>query len=93
MIHHLSTLSHSDRIIIWKLIFNVLSEYLKSSEINNLQEYLVQQLSKVETAGFTKTKAAGRNGNGSEAISFHEENEIAECIKTIQKIILRTQRV
>ncbi|WES99623.1 contractile injection system tape measure protein [Chryseobacterium arthrosphaerae] len=82
VIHHLSTLSHSDRIIIWKLIFNVLSEYLKSSGINNLQEYLVQQLSKVETAGFTKTKSSRQKWETVvKLFPSMKENEIAECIK------------
>ncbi|RTZ46167.1 hypothetical protein EJ377_17155 [Chryseobacterium arthrosphaerae] len=86
VIHHLSTLSHSDRIIIWKLIFNVLSEYLKSSEINNLQEYLVQQLSKVETAGFTKTKSSRQKWETVvKLFPSMKENEIAECIKNNTK--------
>lgn len=86
VIHHLSTLSHSDRIIIWKLIFNVLSEYLKPSGINNLQEYLAQQLSKVETAGFTKTKSSRQKWETVvKLFPSMKENEIAECIKNNTK--------
>ena len=55
VIRYLSKLNHADRQIVWSLVLNVLSEYLKTSN-SNLREYLLQQIPKIEQTGFSQTK-------------------------------------
>jgi len=82
VIRHLSTLSHSNKLFIWRLVFNVLSEYLKPSGINNLQDYLAHQISKTETADRSQTKSSYKNlETVFKLFPSIKENEIAERIK------------
>ncbi len=82
VIRHLSTLSHSNRLFIWRLVFNALSEYLKPSGINNLQDYLAHQISKTETADRSQTKSSYKNlETVFKLFPSIKENEIAERIK------------
>ena len=81
IISYISKLDHKDRFITWQLILNALSEYLSSSK-TNLQEYLLQHLSKIEATGFLQTKTNRQNLKTIVQIfPFVKENEIVESIK------------
>lgn len=81
IINYISKLDHTNRLIIWSLILNVLSEYLTSSN-NNLQDYIVQQISKLEAADFLQIKTNRQNLKSIIKIfPFIKESEIIESIK------------
>lgn len=86
IIRHLSKLNHTDRQIVWRLVLNVLSEYLKTSN-SNLGEYLLQQISKIEHTSFSHTKNNHQNlKTVVEIFPFIKENEILESIKKNSKV-------
>ncbi|PZU21585.1 MAG: hypothetical protein DI622_06875, partial [Chryseobacterium sp.] len=60
IINYISKLDHTNRLIIWSLILNVVSNYLTSSN-NNLQDYIIQQISKLEVADFLQIKTNRQN--------------------------------
>ncbi|PWN64205.1 contractile injection system tape measure protein [Chryseobacterium viscerum] len=81
ILRRISNLGHPDRLIVWRLVFKLLSEYLNSSN-TNLQEYLLQQISKIETAGLPQAKKTNQNWKTVvEIFPFIKENEILESIK------------
>jgi len=81
-IHHLSKLNHTDRIAIWRLIFNVISEYLTTSN-PHLREYLLREISTIEQMGLSQTKSNHQNRKTVVKIfPFITENEISESLKT-----------
>ena len=81
VINYISKLDHTNRLIIWSLIVNVVSEYLTSSN-NNLQDYIVQQISKLEAADFLQIKTNRQNLKSIIKIfPFIKESEIIESIK------------
>ncbi|KAB1230960.1 contractile injection system tape measure protein [Chryseobacterium viscerum] len=81
ILRRISNLGHPDRLIVWRLVFKLLSEYLNSSN-TNLQEYLLQQISKIETAGLSQAKKTNQNWKTVvEIFPFIKENEILESIK------------
>lgn len=81
-IHHLSKLNHTDRIAIWRLVFNVISEYLNTSN-NHLREYLLQEISPKKQIGLSTTKSNHQNRKTLVKIfPFITENEISESLKT-----------
>ncbi|MDV7698771.1 contractile injection system tape measure protein [Chryseobacterium soli] len=80
-IHLISKLNHTDRITVWRLVLNVVSEYLGPSN-SSLREYLLQQIATLETAGLTQTKNGSQNWKTVVKIfPFIKENEIFERIK------------
>ena len=86
VIRYLSKLNRADRQIVWSLVLNVLSEYLKTSN-SNLREYLLQQISKIEQTGFSQTKNNHQNWKTLvEIFPFIKENEILESIKDNSEI-------
>jgi len=83
-IRHLSKMNHTDKKIVWHLVLNVLSEYLKTSN-SNLREYLLQQISKIEHQSFLQTKNSPQNlKTVVEIFPFIKENEILEVLKSIK---------
>ncbi|QXU50814.1 hypothetical protein KYG33_07180 [Chryseobacterium sp. D764] len=81
-IHYISKLNHTDRIAIWRLIFNVISEYLNTSNTHP-REYLLQEISTIEQIGLSQTKSNHQNRKAVVKIfPFITENEISESIKT-----------
>lgn len=83
-IRHLSKLNHTDRQIIWRLVLNVLSEYLKTGN-SNLGEYLLQQISKIKHTTFSQTKSSLQNlKTVAEIFPFIKKNEILEFLKSIK---------
>ncbi|MCW1961446.1 contractile injection system tape measure protein [Chryseobacterium viscerum] len=81
-IRYLSKLNHTDRIAIWRLVFNVISEYLNTSN-NHPREYLLQEISTIEQIGLSTTKNNHQNRKTVVKIfPFITENEISESIKT-----------
>lgn len=48
VIQHISKLNHAERQIVWRLVLNVLSQHLNSSN-TNLKEYFLQQIVNVES--------------------------------------------
>lgn len=81
IIHRISKLSHPDKIIVWQLVLKVLSEYLNLPN-SNLREYLLQQISKIDSAGLSQTKTNHQNWKTIvEIFPFINENEILESIK------------
>ncbi|WP_426482349.1 contractile injection system tape measure protein [Chryseobacterium sp. R2ACT005] len=81
-IHYISKLNHTDRIAIWRLIFNVISEYLNTSNTHP-REYLLQEISTIEQIGLSQTKSNHQNRKKVVKIfPFITENEISESIKT-----------
>ena len=86
VIRYLSKLNHADRQIVWRLVLNVLSEYLKTSN-SNLREYLLQQIPKIEQTGFSQTKNNHQNWKTLvEIFPFIKENDILESIKSNSEI-------
>ncbi|RQO37542.1 hypothetical protein DBR39_11645 [Chryseobacterium sp. KBW03] len=81
ILRRISNLGDPDRLIVWGLVFRLLSEYLNSSN-TNLQEYLLQQILKIETAGLSQAKKTNQNWKTVvEIFPFIKENEILESIK------------
>jgi hypothetical protein len=94
IIRRISKLSHTDRIAVWRLILNVLSEYLKSSN-SNLREYILQQIVKKESVsvGFSEAKNNHQNlKTVVEIFPFIKEDEILESIKNNLKETLEKER-
>ncbi|MCI3939510.1 contractile injection system tape measure protein [Chryseobacterium aahli] len=87
VICYLSKLNHADRQIVWSLVLNVLSEYLKTSN-SNLREYLLQQIPKIEQTGFSQTKKNNHQNWKTlvEIFPFIKENEILESLKSNSEI-------
>lgn len=86
VIRYLSKSNHADRQIVWSLVLNVLSEYLKTSN-SNLREYLLQQIPKIEQTSFSQTKNNHQNWKTLvEVFPFIKENEILENIKSNSEI-------
>jgi len=86
VIRYLSKLNHADRQIVWRLILNVLSEYLKTSN-SNLREYLLQQIPKIEQTGFSPAKNNHQNWKMLvEVFPFIKENDILESLKSNSEI-------
>jgi hypothetical protein len=82
IIHHLSKLNHTDRIAIWRLIFNVILEYLNTSNTHPW-EYLLREISTIEQMGLSQTKSNHQNRKTVVKIfPFITENEISENLKT-----------
>ncbi len=80
-IRHLSKLGHTDRMAIWHLVFNVISEYLNTSN-NHPWEYLLQEISTIEQMGLSTTKNNHQNRKTIVKIfPFITENEISENIR------------
>lgn len=81
IISYISKLNHKNRLIIWRLVLNVISEYLTSSK-SNLQEYIVQQISKIDVVNSLQIKTNRQNlKTVIKIFPFIEEIEILESIK------------
>lgn len=81
-IRHISKLNHTNRIAIWSLIINVISEYWNTSN-NHPREYLLQEISTIEKIGLSTTKNNHQNRKTIVKIfPFITENEISDSIKT-----------
>jgi len=81
-IRYLSKLNHTDRIAIWRLVFNVISECLNTSN-NHLREYLLQEISTKKQISLSTTKSNHQNRKTLVKIfPFISENEISESLKT-----------
>ncbi len=81
IINYISKLDHTNRSIIWSLILNVVSKYLTSSK-SKLQEYIIQQISKLEAADFLQIKTNRQNLKSLIKIfPFIKESEIIKSIK------------
>ena len=81
-IHYISKLNHTDRIAIWRLIFNVISQYLNTSN-KYPREYLLQEISTIEQIVLSQTKSNHQNRKAVVKIfPFITEKEISESIKT-----------
>lgn len=65
IIHLISKLKSNDRVIVWRLILELVSKYLNSSSIDNLKEYLFQQIVKIEAANPSQVKTIARIGKQS----------------------------
>ncbi len=84
VISRISQLNHKDRFIIWKLILNVLTEYLQSSKTYQ-KEYLLQQILRIEATGLLPIKTNRQNLKTIlKLFPFLKENEILESIQSIQ---------
>ncbi|SDI22917.1 hypothetical protein SAMN05421846_105116 [Chryseobacterium taeanense] len=81
MIRRISKLNYQDRIVVWKLILHLLSEYLKSPG-SNLQEYFLQQILKVNPAEFYNLKSSENWKTVAEVFPFMKEKEILERIES-----------
>ncbi|RZJ49756.1 MAG: hypothetical protein EOO19_04730 [Chryseobacterium sp.] len=82
-VYLISKLNHTERQIIWRLVLNVVSQYLTSSNID-LREYLLQQIVKTESfsGGFSHEKKIPQNLKTLVKIfPFIKEDEIFEKIK------------
>jgi hypothetical protein len=86
-ISHISKLDHKDRFIVWRLVLNVLSEYVRSSKSNlweyqHLQEYFLTQISRTEATGLLQAKNNRQNlKTVLHIFPFITENEVLESIK------------
>ncbi|MGE4513236.1 MAG: contractile injection system tape measure protein [Chryseobacterium sp.] len=83
MIRRISKLNYQDRIVVWKLILHLLSEYLKSPG-SNLQEYFLQQILKVNPAEFYNLKSSENWKTVAEVFPFMKEKEILERIESFK---------
>jgi hypothetical protein len=93
IIQHISKLNHAERQIVWSLVLNVLSEYLKTSN-SNLREYLLQLIPKIEQTGFSQTKNNHQNWKTLvEIFPFIKENEILESIKSNSEIKPKNEKI
>ncbi|NIF06612.1 hypothetical protein F3J23_14275 [Chryseobacterium sp. Tr-659] len=80
-IQYISALNHTERVIIWQLVFNILSKDFNSSN-HNIQEYILQQISKIETASSSQAKSIHQHWKTAAKIfPFIIENEILNIIK------------
>lgn len=82
-VYLISKLNNTERQIIWRLILNVVSQYLTSSNID-LREYLLQQIVKTESfsGGFSQEKKIPQNLKTLVKIfPFIKDDEIFEKIK------------
>lgn len=81
IISYIAKLNHKNRLTIWSLVLNVISEYLTSSQ-SNFQEYIVQQISKIDTPDFLQIKTNPHNLKiVTKIFPFVKESEIIESIK------------
>ncbi|WEK71328.1 MAG: contractile injection system tape measure protein [Candidatus Chryseobacterium colombiense] len=81
IISYIAKLNHKNRLIIWSLVLNVISEYLISPK-SHLQEYIVQQISKIDAADSLQIKTNRQNlKTVIKIFPFIEEIEILESIK------------
>ena len=82
-VYLISKLNHTERQIIWRLVLNVVSQHISSSNID-LREYLLQQIVKTESflGGFSQEKKIPQNLKTLVKIfPFIKEDEIFEKIK------------
>lgn len=87
VIQYFSKLDHTERQIVWRLVLNVLSQYLSSSNIN-FREYLLQQIVKIESTSTFFSKTKNKHENLKTAVKifpFMKEDEIFESIESIRK--------
>lgn len=86
IIQYISKLNHVERQIVWRLVLNVLSEHLSSSNVN-IREYLLQQIVKKESVStvFSKTKNKQNLKTVVKMFPFIKEDEIFESIKNNPK--------
>ncbi|MCD0480728.1 hypothetical protein LPB90_19980 [Chryseobacterium sp. LC2016-29] len=87
IIEYISKLNHAERQIVWRLVLNVLSQHLSSSNAN-LREYLLQQIVKIESASTVFSKTKNKHENLKTAVKifpFIKEDEIFESIESIRK--------
>ncbi|MGE6397589.1 contractile injection system tape measure protein [Chryseobacterium scophthalmum] len=86
IIQYISKLNHAERQIVWRLVLNVLSQHLSSSNVN-LREYLLQQIVKIESASTVFSKTKNKHENLKTAVKifpFIKEVEIFESIESIK---------
>lgn len=86
IIQYISKLNHAERQIVWRLVLNVLSQHLSSSNVN-LREYLLQQIVKIESATTVFSKTKNKHENLKTAVKifpFIKEDEIFESIESIK---------
>lgn len=87
VVRRMSNLSPTDRITVWCLVLNIVSEYLNLSADINLQEYLLQQISKIEITDASQTKNTHQSWKTvAQIFPFISENEIFENIENIDNI-------
>lgn len=87
IIQYISKLNHTERQIVWRLILNVISQHLNSSNIS-LREYLLQQIVNIESASTVFSKAKNNHQKlktAAKIFPFIKENEILESIENIKK--------
>jgi hypothetical protein len=81
IIRRISQLNHHNRIMVWRLVLQVLSEYVHSSNCN-LREYLLLQILKAKPAVLPKAKDKHEHWKTVvEIFPFIKEKEILESIK------------
>ena len=86
IIQYISKLNHTERQIVWRLVLNVLSQHLSSSNVN-LREYLLQQIVKIESASTVFSKTKNKHENLKTAVKifpFIKEDEIFKSIESIK---------
>jgi len=84
IIHHISKLSQTDRIIVWRLVLDVLSEYLTTSN-SNFREYLLQKVSTARLAGLSTVKDNSKKWKTIvEIFPFITEHDIVESVEIIK---------
>lgn len=86
IIQYISKLNHAERQIVWRLVLNVLSQHLSSSNVN-LREYLLQQIVKIESVSTVFSKTKNKHENLKTVVKifpFIKEDEILENIEGIK---------
>lgn len=81
IIRHLSKLNPTDRAIVWRLVLNMVSEYVHRSN-KNIQGYLFEQISKIEQATLVQGKSSSQNWQViTQIFPFIKEKKIPERLK------------
>ncbi|MDF2934566.1 MAG: hypothetical protein K0R36_3897 [Chryseobacterium sp.] len=83
IIHYMSKLNNTDRLILWRLVLDALSQYLNSSN-SNFHEYILQQIVKIETTPIALSQKRNDHLNWKAVVKifpFIKENEVLEIIK------------
>ena len=89
VIQYISKLNHTERQIVWRLVLNVLSQYLSSSN-TNFREYLLQQIVKIESTSIFFSKTKNKHQNLKTAVKifpFMKEDEMFESIESVKNSV------
>lgn len=78
----ISKLNSTERVLIWRLILRIISKFLKSFSTSNIEEYLLQQIIKIEAVHLSQIKSKHQNWKIiTEVFPFIKENAIFDHIK------------